>query len=91
MKKYLLLVCLTAVLGSIQLRAQDAKATLDAASAALGAGNLRSVEFSGRGFDYIFGQPQRPLRLQIGRFEVTGAREGGGEEAAHLQFESSVD
>ena len=31
MKKYLLLVCLTAVLGSIQLRAQDAKATLDAA------------------------------------------------------------
>ena len=57
MKKYLLLVCLTAVFGSIQLRAQDAKATLDAASAALGAGNLRSIEFSGRGFDYIFGQP----------------------------------
>jgi glyoxylase-like metal-dependent hydrolase (beta-lactamase superfamily II) len=57
MKKCLLLVCLAAVFGSIQLRAQDAKATLDAASAALGAGNLRSIEFSGRGFDYIFGQP----------------------------------
>ena len=49
MKKYLLLVCLTAVFGSIQLRAQDAKAALDAAWAALGAGNLRSIEFSGRG------------------------------------------
>jgi len=57
MKKSLLLLCLTAVFGSIPLRAQDAKATLDAASAALGAGNLKSIEFSGRGFDGIFGQP----------------------------------
>jgi glyoxylase-like metal-dependent hydrolase (beta-lactamase superfamily II) len=57
MKKSLLLLCLTLVAGSIQLRAQSAKASLDAASAALGAGNLRSVEFSGRGFDGTFGQP----------------------------------
>ena len=37
--------------------AQDAKSVLDAAAAALGAANLKSIEFSGRGSDYIFGQP----------------------------------
>src|SRR6266850_7438098 len=57
MKRCVLLLCLTVLGGSIQVRAQDAKATLDAASAALGAANLRSIEFAGRGFDYIFGQP----------------------------------
>src|SRR4026208_315460 len=57
MKKPLLLLCLTLVAGSIQLRARNAKASLDAVGAALGAANLRSVEFSGRGFDGIFGQP----------------------------------
>ena len=53
----LFLLCLTLAIGSIQLRAQDAKASLDAVSAALGAANLRSIEFSGRGFDGTFGQP----------------------------------
>ena len=57
MKKSLLLLCLTVLTGSIQLHAQNAKASLDAVSAAIGAANLRSVEFSGRGFDGIFGQP----------------------------------
>ena len=36
--------------------AQDAKTTLDAAAAALGATNLKTIEFSGRGFDFMFGQ-----------------------------------
>ncbi|PYR71320.1 MAG: hypothetical protein DMF88_00140 [Acidobacteria bacterium] len=57
MKKYLLPLCLTVAIGSIQLRAQDAKASLDAVSAALGAANVRTIEFSGRGFDGTFGQP----------------------------------
>lgn len=57
MKKSLLLLCLTLAAGSIQLRAQDAKAALEAVSAALGAANLRTIEFSGRGFDGVFGQP----------------------------------
>jgi glyoxylase-like metal-dependent hydrolase (beta-lactamase superfamily II) len=35
---------------------QNARAALDAAAAALGATNLRSIEFSGRGFDFMFGQ-----------------------------------
>ncbi|HEY3093513.1 MAG TPA: hypothetical protein VGJ52_10465, partial [Vicinamibacterales bacterium] len=57
MKKSLLLLCLALLGGSIHLRAQDGKASLEAVSAALGAGSLRTIEFSGRGFDYIFGQP----------------------------------
>ena len=57
MKKSLCLLLLVVSSGSIQLGAQDGKGALDAASAALGAANLRSIEFSGRGFDYIFGQP----------------------------------
>lgn len=36
--------------------AQDGKAAVDAAAAALGAGSLRSIQFSGWGSDYIFGQ-----------------------------------
>lgn len=36
--------------------AQDAKASLQAAATALGATNLRSIQYSGWGFDYVFGQ-----------------------------------
>ena len=36
--------------------AQDAKTVLDAAAAALGATNLRTIQFSGRGSDFMFGQ-----------------------------------
>jgi glyoxylase-like metal-dependent hydrolase (beta-lactamase superfamily II) len=36
--------------------AQDAKATVEAAATALGAGNLKTVQFSGWGYDYVFGQ-----------------------------------
>ena len=57
MKKSLLVLCLAAAAGSIQLRAQDAKTSLNAVSAALGAANVRTIEFSGRGFDGVFGQP----------------------------------
>jgi glyoxylase-like metal-dependent hydrolase (beta-lactamase superfamily II) len=37
-------------------RAQDARGTLDAAAKALGAGTLKTLEFSGWGYDYVFGQ-----------------------------------
>ena len=55
MKKTLIIV-LAAGLCAMAAWAQDAKTTLDAASAALGATNLRTVEFSGRGSDFMFGQ-----------------------------------
>src|ERR1051325_1009432 len=57
MKKYVPVLCLTLAIGTIQLRAQDAKASLDAVGAALGAAGVRTIEFSGRGFDGTFGQP----------------------------------
>jgi glyoxylase-like metal-dependent hydrolase (beta-lactamase superfamily II) len=36
--------------------AQDARAAVDAAAAALGVANLKTVQFSGWGYDYVFGQ-----------------------------------
>jgi len=38
-------------------QAQDARGTLEAASTALGAATLRSVQYVARGSDFIFGQP----------------------------------
>ena len=56
MKKTLIIAFSVASLCAVAARAQDAKPTLDATAAALGATNLRSIEFSGRGSDYMFGQ-----------------------------------
>ena len=60
MRTRLLIGVVVAGLGVAEARAQDAKATLDAAAKALGAANLNSIQFSGRGSDYIFGQPYDP-------------------------------
>src|SRR5213078_3671318 len=56
MKQRLIITLAAAVLCAVALRAQDAKTTLDAAASALGATNLKTIEFSGRGFDFMFGQ-----------------------------------
>lgn len=56
MKRILVMALTTAMMWETAARAQDAKTTLEAAAAALGAANLRSIEFSGRGSDYMFGQ-----------------------------------
>src|SRR5438876_901336 len=56
MKQRLIITLAAAVLCAVALPAQDAKTTLDAAAAALGARNLRTIEFSGRGSDFMFGQ-----------------------------------
>jgi hypothetical protein len=47
MKKPLLILFLAVICSAIDLRAQDARAVLDAASTALGAANLRSLGFLG--------------------------------------------
>ena len=56
MKKNLLIALAVASLWSPTARAQDAKSTLDAASTALGAANLKTIQYSGWGSDYIFSQ-----------------------------------
>jgi glyoxylase-like metal-dependent hydrolase (beta-lactamase superfamily II) len=56
MKKTLALIVAVALLASVSGRAQDSKATLDAAAKALGATDLRTLEYSGSGYDYVFGQ-----------------------------------
>ncbi len=44
------------LLATVPIRSQDASGPVAAAAAALGAGNLRSIQYSGWGSDYIFGQ-----------------------------------
>ena len=39
---------------------QDAKTVIGGATKALGADNLKTVEFSGSGFDYVIGQAANP-------------------------------
>jgi len=76
----------------MQVRAQDAKAALDAASAALGVANLRSIEFSGRGFDYIFGQPydaSAPYPLIV-VFHGTGDHINWGELYAGFEGRNAI-
>src|SRR3989442_13194804 len=56
MKKTLIAALAVSGLCAMAAWAQDAKTALDAASAALGATNLKTIEFSGRGSDFMFGQ-----------------------------------
>ena len=56
MKKLSLTACALAILATVSIRSQDASGPVAAAAAALGAGNLRSIQYSGWGSDYIFGQ-----------------------------------
>ena len=56
MKKTLIMSLVVTSLWAVAARAQDGKTALDAAAAALGATNLKTIEFSGRGSDYMFGQ-----------------------------------
>ncbi len=56
MRRGLLVVLALAALLDVAPGAQDAKATLDKAVAASGAASLASIQYSGWGSDYIFGQ-----------------------------------
>src|SRR6266850_91574 len=56
MKRTLIIALAVICLWDVTARAQDVKTTLDAAATALGATSLRSIEFSGRGSDFMFGQ-----------------------------------
>ncbi len=60
MKNLVAMAALAAALAAVQVRAQEGnaagKAAIDAAAAALGASSLRSIQYSGWGSDYIFGQ-----------------------------------
>jgi glyoxylase-like metal-dependent hydrolase (beta-lactamase superfamily II) len=56
MKYTLVIALLLASLTAARAQSQDARAAVDAAAAALGAGSLKTVQFSGWGYDYVFGQ-----------------------------------
>src|ERR671919_549320 len=55
MKTTLLNACIALIVATAAVRGQ-APAAIAAAAAALGADNLRSIQFAGWGSDYVFGQ-----------------------------------
>jgi len=58
--KWMAAIPLIAVLAWAAGAQQDAKTVVSTATAALGAGNLKTIEFSGSGFDYVLGQAPNP-------------------------------
>ena len=56
MRKTVAIALTLAAVLSVTGRAQDAKTSIDAAARALGATSLSTLEFSGWGYDYVFGQ-----------------------------------
>ena len=56
MKKTCAIVLALAVILSVTGRAQDGGTSIDAAATALGVTDLSTLEFSGFGYDYVFGQ-----------------------------------
>jgi glyoxylase-like metal-dependent hydrolase (beta-lactamase superfamily II)/type II secretory pathway pseudopilin PulG len=75
MRTPLYVVVVIAALAVAPGRAQDARTALDAASKALGAAGLRTLQYSGWGFDYVFGQaydPNSPWpRFNVPAFTMT--------------------
>src|SRR3990167_9221016 len=71
MKKTCVVVLAVATLASSDGRAQDGRSTLEAAAKALGAASVKTLEFSGWGYDYVFGQAYHGTS-QWPRFNVPG-------------------
>ena len=58
--KWMIFVPLFAISSWAAVTQQDAKTVIGSATTALGADNLKTVEFSGSGFDYVIGQAPNP-------------------------------
>lgn len=71
MKTTVLAALTILALSGLPAQAQDARAALDAAAAALGTANLRSVQYVARGSDFVFGQLYDPNSAWP-RFNVPG-------------------
>ena len=60
MKKTLMLVVALAIVLMAMPSAQDAKGVIAAASKAMGADSLKTIEYSGNGYDFALGQAYNP-------------------------------
>ena len=69
-KKLWVLVVVLSLMAGGTAAAQDARAILQAASTAMGAGNLRSIQYSGTGWNAAVGQSFSP-ESDWPRFEIT--------------------
>src|SRR5882724_10435541 len=59
-RKWMVVVPFCAIVSWAAGTQQDAKTVIGGATKALGAGNLKTIEFSGSGFDYAIGQAPNP-------------------------------
>ena len=59
-RKWMVAVPLFAILAWAAGTGQDAKTVISSATTALGADKLKTIEFSGSGFDYVIGQAPNP-------------------------------
>ena len=59
-RKWMVAVPFLAILAWAAGTQQDAKTVISSATTALGADNLKTIEFSGSGFDYVIGQAPNP-------------------------------
>src|SRR5437867_4029598 len=60
MRKVIVAMAVVATFAVLTVRAQDARATLEAAAKAMGSASLTSIQFSGNGMNAAFGQAFRP-------------------------------
>lgn len=70
MRRMVFLPVVVAALATLTVRAQDGNAVLNEAARALGAGNLATIQYSGTGANYSFGQAWR-ADLPWPEFKVT--------------------
>ena len=70
MAKKLVTIVVSFMLAAVTAQAQDARTVLQAASTAMGAGNLRSIQYSGTGWNAAVGQSYAPDQ-DWPRFEMT--------------------
>ena len=55
-----MLLALASFANAAKVNPQDAKSAIDSATKALGSGNLKTIEFTGSGSDYVIGQAPAP-------------------------------
>ena len=60
MRKTGVTMAVVVIVAALSVRAQDGRATLDAAATAMGSGSLMSIQYSGTGTNAAFGQAYKP-------------------------------
>ena len=60
MRKLGVTIAIVTIVAAFTVRAQDGRATLDAAAKAMGSSSLTTIQYSGSGTNAAFGQAYKP-------------------------------